>query len=201
MYPETDILPVIIGESRWNAIAVPELLTQKAGRYAKEYAIDLNYALQLASSDKLPLFERAIQEKIKPKLAAFTILSTATELRREGVEIRGVSDESYLAIWHAVESGRAAKEAVPALLRSIASGSTAEAALAQLAPAVSRADLEAIVRKIIASRPDFVKEKGKAALGPLMGLVMEEVRGSVDGRLVSEILQKEIEAALTKKSG
>ncbi|MDO8871253.1 MAG: Glu-tRNA(Gln) amidotransferase subunit GatE [Methanoregula sp.] len=201
MYPETDILPVIVGETRWNAIVVPELLTEKAKRYAKDYAIDLNYALQLASSDKLPLFERAIHEKIKPKLAAFTILSTATELRREGIEIRAVSDEGYLAIWHAVESGRAAKEAIPDLLRSIAAGSPVDAALAQLAPAISRADLETIVKKIIATRSDFVKEKGKAALGPLMGLVMEEVRGSVDGKLVSEILRREIDAALTGKSG
>ena len=201
MYPETDVLPVIIGDERWNAVILPELLMHKAERYAKDYAIDLNYALQLAASDKLPLFERAVKEKIKPKLAAFTILSTATELRREGIEIRAVSDDSYLAIWHAVENGRAAKEAIPALLRSIAAGSTADAALAELAPAISRAELETIVRQIIATRSDFVKEKGKAALGPLMGLVMEEVRGSVDGRLVSEILKKEIDAAVAGKNG
>ena len=196
MYPETDVLPVVIGEERWKAVIVPELLTHKAERYAKDYAIDLNYALQLAASDKLPLFERAVSEKIKPKLAAFTILSTATELRREGVDVRAVTDESYLAIWHAVENGRAAKEAIPDLLRSIAGGSTVDAALARLAPAISRAELETVVRKIIATRSDFVKEKGKAALGPLMGLVMEEVRGSVDGKLVSEILRKEIDAAV-----
>jgi glutamyl-tRNA(Gln) amidotransferase subunit E len=201
MYPETDVLPVVIGEKRWNSVIIPELLTHKAKRYAKDYAIDLNYALQLAASDKLPLFERAVSEKIKPKLAAFTILSTATELRRDGVDIRAVSDESYLTIWHAVENGRAAKEAIPDLLRSIAAGSTADAALTQLAPAISRAELETVVKKIIATRSDFVKEKGKAALGPLMGLVMEEVRGSVDGKLVSEILRKEIDAAITGKNG
>lgn len=200
MYPETDVLPVIIGEDRWNAVIEPELLTHKAKRYAEEYEIDLNYALQLASSDKLPLFETAVREKIKPKLAAFTILSTATELRRDGVDMRAVPDESYLGIWHAVENGRAAKEAIPDLFRSIAAGSTVDAALAQLAPAISRAELETVVRKIIADRSDFVKEKGKAALGPLMGLVMAEVRGSVDGKLVSEILRKEIDAAVTAKN-
>jgi glutamyl-tRNA(Gln) amidotransferase subunit E len=199
MYPETDVLPVVIGKDRWDAVVVPELLTHKAGRYAKDYGIDLNYALQLAASDKLPLFERAVREKIKPKLAAFTLLSAVTELRREGVEMRAVTDESYLAVWHAVEDGRAAKEAIPALLRGIAGGSTVEAALAELAPAVSRAELETVVRKIIAARSDFVKEKGKAALGPLMGLVMEEVRGSVDGKLVSEVLRKEIDAAVAGK--
>jgi len=45
----------------------------------------------------------------------------------------------------------------------------------------------------------FVEQKGKAALGPLMGVVMKEVRGSVDGKVVSELLKKEIDAALAHK--
>ncbi|MDD1695882.1 MAG: Glu-tRNA(Gln) amidotransferase subunit GatE, partial [Methanoregula sp.] len=69
MYPETDVLPVIVEDERWKAIVVPELLTAKAQRYAHDYAIDLAYATQLALSDKLPLFERAVAEGIKPKLA------------------------------------------------------------------------------------------------------------------------------------
>ena len=66
--------------------------------------------------------------------------------------------------------------------------------LQKLAPAVSRDELEKIVRKILAERADFVAQKGKAAIGPLMGVVMAEVRGSVDGKVVSEILKKEIDA-------
>ncbi len=201
MYPETDVLPVFIDDPRWASVTVPELLTAKAERYAQKYAIEKNYAVQLVSSDKLPLFERAIQEGIKPKLAVFTILSTSTELRRGGVAIHTIPDDAYLSIWHAVEQGRAAKEAIPDLLRGVASGSTVDAALSRLAPAVSRDDLESIVRKIIADRPDFVAEKGKAALGPLMGVVMAEVRGSVDGKVVSEILRREIDRALAAKPG
>jgi glutamyl-tRNA(Gln) amidotransferase subunit E len=201
MYPETDVLPVLIDDHRWASITIPELLTVKAERYAQKYAIEKNYAVQLASSDKLPLFERAVQEGIKPKLAVFTILSTSTELRRDGVAIHAIPDDTYLSIWHAVEQGRAAKEAIPDLLRVVASGSTVDAALSKLAPAISRDDLESIVRKIIAGRPDFVAEKGKAALGPLMGVVMAEVRGSVDGKVVSEILRREIDRALAGKPG
>nr|WP_321349638.1 Glu-tRNA(Gln) amidotransferase subunit GatE [uncultured Methanoregula sp.] len=199
MYPETDVLPVLIGDERWSAVTVPELLTAKAERFSREYGIEKNYALQLAGSEKLPLFDRAQKEGIKPKLAAFTLLSTVTELRREGVEVRLVSDDAYLAIWHAIEAGKAAKEAVPDLIRSIAEGSTVDAALAKLGPSVSRAELETIVRKIISDRSDFVAEKGKAALGPLMGVVMAEVRGSVDGKVVSEILRKEIESVTAGK--
>ena len=199
MYPETDVLPVIVDDNRWNSTTVPELLTVKAQRYAQEYSIDRNYATQLALSEKLPLFERAVAEGIKPRLAVFTILSTSTELRREGVEVGKISDEDYLATWHAVESGRAAKEAIPDLLRGLASGNTIEEVLQKLAPTVSREDLESIIHKIIADRSDFVLQKGQAALGPLMGVVMSEVRGSVDGKMVSEILKKEIAATLAAK--
>jgi len=199
MYPETDVLPLIVDDKRWNAAVVPELLTVKAQRYAQEYGIDLAYATQLALSDKLPLFERAMAEGIKPKLAAFTILSTCTELRRDGVSVEKIPDTDYLAVWHAVESGRAAKEAIPDVLRSLASGTSLDDAMLKLAPAVSYEELESIIKKIVADRSDFVAQKGMNALGPLMGVVMAEVRGSVDGKMVSEILKKEINATLAAK--
>lgn len=199
MYPETDVLPVLIDDARWGAVVIPELLTEKAQRFAQEYGIEKNYALQLASSEKLPLFYQAVNEGIKPKLAAFSILSTSTELRREGVDMQKISDQAYLDVWHAVDSGKAAREAIPDLFRNIAAGSTSAEALGKLAPAVSREELEKIIKKIIADRKDFIAQKGKAALGPLMGVVMAEVRGSVDGKVVSEILKKEIDAATTPK--
>lgn len=199
MYPETDVLPVLIDDARWDAVRIPELLTAKAQRFTAEYGIEKNYALQLASSEKLPLFMQAIEKGIKPKLAAFSILSTSTELRRGGVDVAKIPDQAYLETWHAVESGKAAREAIPDIFRSIAGGSTVADALVKLAPAVSREELEKIIKKIIADRKDFVAQKGKAALGPLMGVVMAEVRGSVDGKVVSEILKKEIDQATTPK--
>ena len=199
MYPETDVLPVLVDDERWLGVPVPELLSEKARRFAQEYAIDLNYATRLALSEKIPLFERALAEGIKPKLAAFTILSTCTELRRDGVDTDTISDEDYLATWHAVESGKIAKEAVPELIRGIASGESLETVIGKLAPVVSSQELEFMIHRIVADRSEFVEQKGKAALGPLMGVVMKEVRGSVDGKVVSELLKKEIDAALAHK--
>jgi glutamyl-tRNA(Gln) amidotransferase subunit E len=116
------------------------------------------------------------------------------------VDVRQIPDLAYLDIWHAVDAGTAAREAVPAILRSIAGGSSCAEALRKLAPAVSREELETIIRRIVTERADFIAEKGKGALAPLMGVVMAEVRGSADGKVVSELLKSAIEAAASPKN-
>ncbi len=53
--------------------------------------------------------------------------------------------------------------------------------------------VESLIRKMVAEREDFVREQGERAQGPLMGVVMKELRGKADGALVSTILKREIE--------
>jgi glutamyl-tRNA(Gln) amidotransferase subunit E len=199
MYPETDVLPVRIDEARWRAVAIPELLTVKAERFAKELGLDPAVARQMAFSEHRPLFERALAAGVKANLASRTLLATIKELRRDGVNTDEISDDAILAVLQSVEKGTMAKEAIPEILTAIAEGSSAEEAMAKLAPSVSRNELEGVIKKIVAERVEFVTQKQKAALGPLMGVVMQEVRGSVDGKVVSELLKKEIEKVLAGK--
>ena len=200
MYPETDVLPVMIDQKRWNSVIVPELLTKKREQFIQDGMSEQN-ATQVVYSDKMPLVERAINEGINPNLVASAIISAPTELRRKGVDTTKISDDAKLQILHAIKNGRAAKEAIPELFSIVASGSTVDQALNRVAPSVSLDELESIIKKIIADRSDFVQQKQKAALGPLMGVVMAEVRGSVDGKVVSEILRKEIDRVIAGKPG
>ncbi|MDD2787602.1 GAD domain-containing protein, partial [Methanoculleus sp.] len=205
MYPETDVFSVAIGADRWNAIAVPELLTDRAARFVREFGLDEALARQVAFSERLPTFEAAVAAGVRPTLAARTLLATCRELARDGVAVDRVTEEEILALLSAVEAGRAAKEAIPDLLIELARtagspgtpGERVDAAIAKMAPAVSMADVEAIVRRIVAEREAFAREKGMGALGPLMGVVMQEVRGSVDGKVISEILRRELNDLLS----
>ena len=199
MYPETDVLPVRIDEARWNAVVIPELLTVKAERFAKDLGLGADVARQMAFSEYRPLFERAVSEGIKPTLASRTLLATIKELRRDSVDPDKIPDDAIIAVLEAVEKGSAAKEAIPEVLTAIAQGSSVKDAMATLAPSVSRDELEAVIKKIVTERADFVVQKQKGALGPLMGVVMQVVRGSVDGKVVSELLRKEIEKVLAGK--
>jgi len=57
------------------------------------------------------------------------------------------------------------------------------------------ADLASVVDSIIAQRIDFVKERGMGAMGPLMGIVMQEAAGA-EGKQVSALLRVAIQKAI-----
>jgi glutamyl-tRNA(Gln) amidotransferase subunit E len=196
MYPETDILPVKVPEEWWDRLSLPELLTAKAGRFTADYGLDAGLARQIAFSERLPLFERAVAEGIRPVFAARTILASLKEISRAGLDPDAVPDDTVIAVMKAIEAGQAAKEAVSGILSALAGGMTLEEALAAVAPAFSRGELEKLVHEIVSSRTDFIRERGRAALGPVMGVVMKEVRGRIDGKVVSEVLNREIDQIL-----
>lgn len=205
MYPETDVFTVAIDGGLWERIVIPELLTARAERFVREFGLDEGLARQVAFSERLPLFEKAVAAGVRPNLAARTLLATCRELARDGVDVGRVSEEEILALLSAVEGGRAAKEAIPDLLTELAKtagdagepGVRVDAAIEKMGPAVSQADVEAIVRRIVAEREAFAREKGMGALGPLMGVVMQELRGSVDGKVISETLRRELQRLLS----
>jgi glutamyl-tRNA(Gln) amidotransferase subunit E len=199
MYPETDVVPVTISSDWFDSLPLPELLTEKRDRFVRDLQLDPALASQLAASEQVFLFERMVAAGISPALAARTLLSTMKELSRAGTDVRNISDQEILDILSAVEQGKAAKEAIPAILGMVSSGVPVSEALRECAPAMSREELRAIVKKIVEERSDFVIERGNGALGPLMGPVMNEVRGSVDGKLVSEVLRQEIAAHIKEK--
>ena len=52
-------------------------------------------------------------------------------------------------------------------------------------------ELGDIIAAVVAERLDFVKERGMGAIGPLMGVVMQQA-GAADGKAVSALLRQAI---------
>jgi glutamyl-tRNA(Gln) amidotransferase subunit E len=200
MYPETDVVPVTIDNEWYDGLTIPELLTEKKTRFIGELHLDPALASQLIASDKVFLFERAVCAGISPSLSARTLLATLKELTRAGIDISSISDEDLLIVLDAVEQRRAAKEAVPGILEQVAAGIPVDRAIRECAPAVSREELETIIRRVVQERSSFIAERGHGSLGPLMGVVMAEVRGAADGKLVSDVLKHEISRCLAERN-
>ncbi|MGC8816521.1 MAG: Glu-tRNA(Gln) amidotransferase subunit GatE [Candidatus Hadarchaeum sp.] len=197
MYPETDIPPIPITRTRIKKIRgqLPELPERTRGRLVEKYRLSQNLAERLSLSENLSLFEELVAEtNADPTLVAATLEETLVSLRREGIKVEGITKELLLEMFRWVADGKLAKEAVPEVLRLAAQGLGVPEAVERLGLSrLSPEELERLVAATVAENRKLVQERGMNAVDPLMGLLMAKVRGRADGRLVHELLRKEIE--------
>jgi len=221
MYPETDVPPVPI-RGRIDDIAIPELLTEKRDRYVREYGISEDMARKIVYSRYLPTFERVMDSvAVDATLVARTLTATLTELRKEGgaggvgggagggegtggggagVRIEELRDEHFIELFGMVADGTVAKEGIIDLLRVLAEQpdrTVADAAKSLNLTGVDEGRVAEVVAKVVSERSEFVRERGDGALGPLMGVVMQELRGKADGGLISRLLAERIREELS----
>jgi glutamyl-tRNA(Gln) amidotransferase subunit E len=202
MYPETDVPPVVVTSDRVDSLELPELFDQKAARFQEEYGLNREFAGLIASSPSYQLFEDAVRDlSLPPALVVRTLEMIPRELARVGTPISNLTEERYLDALSLVADGRMAKEGIPQLLETMAKNpehSAAHAAEAAGLAGVDEGGVEEVVARIVAEKEAFVRERGEAALGPLMGLAMKELRGKADGALVSSVLKREIDRILAE---
>ena len=192
MYPETDVPPV---EPDPSDVEPPELLDEKAERYAAEFGLDAGLAEQVAFGQRFALFERAVERGVDPTFAATTLESTTTEIRRDGAPVESLTDEHFLDMFALVEEGDLAKEGVPELLATLAEDPELSAAAAVEAAGlsgVSEAAVREAVAEVVERNADQVEAEGMGAFSGLMGEAMGALRGKADGEVVSDALREEI---------
>jgi len=193
MYPETDVPPVELDPSE---VAVPELLTEKVQRYQDEYDLDAGLAEQVAYGTHMPLFESVVAEGVDATLAAGTLESTLTELRRDDVPVADLTDEHLRDALHLVEDGEVPNEGLPELLAALAADPelTAEEAVEQEdLGGVDESEVREAVVEVVERNADQVEEQGMGAFSALMGECMGALRGKADGDVVSDTLREEIQ--------
>jgi glutamyl-tRNA(Gln) amidotransferase subunit E len=192
MYPETDVPPV---EPDVTEVEPPELLTEKVERYAAEYDLDPGLAEQVAYGASMPVFERAVEAGVDPTLAASTLASTLTELRRDDVPVERLSDDHLVDALSLVETGEVPNEGLDDLLVALAEDPDRSAEAAVEAAGLGGVDEDEVreaVVEVVERNADQVADEGMAAFSALMGECMGALRGKADGDVVSDVLREEI---------
>lgn len=211
MYPETDIPPIAITKERIARIkaGLPESYEEKKNRYMKKHGLSEELASQLiatsASFEISPkaswqIYEGYVEMGVKPSIAAATVTSTFKDLKRDKVKIHLIPQESITETLKMASAGEIAKEAVPEVLRGLAARpekKPAEISAELGLKGLDEKEIRKVIKGIIDKKADFVKENGMRSAKPLMGLVMKEVRGKVDGKLVNQLLNEELERVLS----
>jgi len=202
MYPETDVRPVKITESRLKRIKqnMPETIENKEKRFIKDYKLSTNLANQITRSVNLGIFEHIIKEtKVSPTLVATTLENTIVSLHRDQVPTENLQETHFINMFKLVEQNELSTEAIPEVLTHLAnnpSSSISETIESTGLGMMSRSEVEETVKKIIQDQEDFIREQGERSLGRLMGAVMKELGGKVDGKTVKQLLTAEINKLL-----
>lgn len=193
MYPETDVPPV---EPDPSEIDTPELLTERVTRYQEEFDLDETLAEQVAYGRRMAQFERAVEMGVDPTLAAGTLESTVTELRRDGVPVEQVTDDHFEELFSLLADGELAKEGVGDLLAALAENPTLsakEAAEQEGLGSAGEDEVREAVVEVVDRNADQVESEGMGAFSALMGECMGALRGKADGDVVSDVLREEIQ--------
>jgi len=214
MYPETDVSPIALPKEVIERVKLylPETLEARTQRYKRDFFLNDELAHQIAWSENNGFFEQVMSlwqekengiSKDEMKDAATLVVRTLegviAELKRDGVAVDRLKREHILDVFKLVRNKTISKEGVPEILRLLADSKTKaadEAALELGFIMLSERELEAIVEEVVQSRLDFIKERGTGAITPLMGVVMKQVRGKADGRLINDMLQAKILSVL-----
>ena len=193
MYPETDVPPVDPDPAE---VETPELLTEKERRYQEEHGLGEGLANQVAYGRRWHLFEAAVGMGVDSNLAARTVESEVTSLRREDVPVGNLTDDHFRGVFELVVADELAKEGVPKLLEALAESpalTASEAAEQEDLGSAGEDEVREAVVEVVERNEAQVEEEGMQAFSGLMGECMGELRGQADGDLVSEVLREEIQ--------
>ena len=199
MYPETDVKPVKVTPEKLEELraALPEMPEVRLRRFMKEYSLNEKLATQVVDSDYMGLFEELAREGHSTTLLAVTLTEDLTKLRRDGVPVEGLTDEALRDAFTLVKEGAATKESLPDVLTWLAEnrGKKARAAVSALGfDMMTIEELTALVNSVVEEKADLVAELGVRAMGPLMGVIMGQVRGRAKPQEVQRLLRSALEA-------
>jgi glutamyl-tRNA(Gln) amidotransferase subunit E len=198
MYPETDIPSIPITPERLERLKknLPEMPEAKMERFKADYGLNEKLSRQVIGSNYTELFEEMVKDSLAdPTLLAVTLTEDFKGLEREGVEIDNLKDETIREVFKLLDEGRTAKESLPQLFSWLAlnPGSNPGDALVSLGLGMmSMEELEKLVDEKVSKMRGLVEQMGDRALGPLMGVLMGEVRGKVQVQDVQALLRKAI---------
>ena len=185
MYPETDIPSQKISSEKWQTILenLPMTDSQRMARM-DEYDVSSDQKEQILARELDDTFVD-YQNDLPAKAWA------AVLLENDEVDPRISS-----LVLSAKEQGEITRESINEVIAYFADKNPeldqilAYAEEHGLKPA-DESQLADIISAVVADRTDFIKERGMGAIGPLMGVVMQQA-GAADGKAVSALLKQAI---------
>ena len=110
-----------------------------------------------------------------------------------------LTNKHILKLFELLEKGEIAKESIEIIFENIMSKkskSIEEAMKNASIESISEEDVDKIIKNIVDKNQEIIKNQKERAIGPLMGIVMKELRGKASGEIINNLLLKNIKKKL-----
>jgi len=179
LYPETDVRPI---KPNVSGIKIPELLTEKAERFVKQYELGKDLAELVAWSSEGDVFEQFAKEfkSLKPAFIAETMMSIDKLVKKKYNVDVSPDTHDFKAVFHALEKGIIAKESLVDLFADL--GRTKQMNIDKFR-VMNEDELKIKVKNIISLNPTLIESQ-------LIGKAMDELRGKAEANRIIELVKK-----------
>ena len=186
LYPETDIRQINISHEHLEELKknLPKLIIEKVEDIEKKYELSQEIAKELVSDNKADIFEMLVDKfrGVEPKFIAHTLIVLPKEIKSRFKIDGEITLPMIEKVLGYVYNEKIPREAAVEVLVNIANNQEIDLSRYEQ---ISDVELEGYIRKLIT-------EKKGISLGAYMGIVMNNYRGKVEGKRVSELLKKYI---------
>ncbi len=195
MYPETDVTAIKITAELLKKTKPPKSAGERLRLLEK--ILPKQMAGQMLKSEYLGLFEKlsARPREYNPVFVANILLSVMKDLKRKGVPVENISEDVIERMFSAEKSKIISKDFFTdiMIMEALSKGTPFEEVMK--IKKVTEGELRSIVKDALARNPHLAREKKVSAV---MGEVMKEVRGKMEGEKVLKIVKEEIEKCVTE---
>ena len=181
MYPETDIAPLKIKNIK---VSKPKTLDQREN----ELPLNKEESKQLVSRNLDKQFNNLNQKYNIPQLVSRILLHILPQLKAEGETI---CNDDVDKVMNLFVEGAIVKEGIPNALIQSSNNEEVKTNSGNIDNEVNE-----FINHLISEKDEFIKENGMRAVGALMGLVMSEFRGKMDGGDINKLLMEKIKEKL-----
>ena len=179
LYPETDLPIYKIPRSLVKSIDLPEPINDKIKRFEKQYSLSKDLASLIIDNTN---FENLIKKfkNISPSIIAQTLTLTLKDLEtRLDLDISRLNDLDIEEILSYLDENKISKEAIPELLTKKIKNEK-----------INLDHFKTASEQEVLNKIKELKKDKSLTDNAIMGMLMKEYRGKIDGKRLMELIKK-----------
>jgi len=203
LYPETDIPSLSISKNMLKSSSdLPKSWDEEINFYVEKYCLNKKLITQLLDSQYLDVFKHIMfSTSLNSNYVAAILTENLVNISRSGFMAYDIDLNLLKEIFVQIDQGKISKELFDEIIIcSIKYNFTSlDKIISKLnITQLTESQLNDFISSIISKNMNIIAEKQDRAFPILMGLIMKEIRGNADGKLVGLILKKSLSVLLNK---